>query len=671
MGLISLRYDYLDVTINGKHFPVYALEENFDKRLIENNRRREGPIFWARLHPKFKVEAIEAYQETKYLQDPAFSKLMQTAESLVESFRQGNLPASKVFDIDQMAKLYAILDLAGESHTLGFDNMRFYLNPVTSLLEPIAYDNQMMKPLSDNDGLGEGQQIQGKEPIPVRYSANEKNTRMQRFWLFEMFRDREFFQRYVHYLEQVSKKEFLDNFFSQTKEEAQEKLKIIHRGYPHYSFVNKPVLYKNQKYIQNLLSPEKTVQGYIHQVDEKQHTVLVELANIHPLPVEVTSLSVDGKLTLEPAGKILLQAKAVNSPMQFQLVAFTLPPGTNWTQDMAAKLVAKSNILGGSKTISNTITGWARDEDFIRQEANPEQFSFLAVDESKKIIEIKSGNWTLKKNMILPKGYRIQASSGTKLTLTNQAKILSYSPLDFKGTEKNPVVISADETGQGVIVMSAKEKSTLNHVVFQNLSNPTQAGWSVPGAVTFYESPVELQNVKFLNTRCEDGLNIFRSPFEIKDSFFQKTLSDAFDSDFSKGSISHSKFVDIGNDAIDVSGSDVRVSHVVVHGAGDKGISAGEDSRMEIDHLEEKNTKIGVASKDNSMVKVKNLQIKDSKFGFAVFQKKKEFGPGKIEVENLKMIGIETPYLVEKGSSLIVDGSLVKSEYKNIKKILY
>ena len=101
------------------------------------------------LHPKLKVEAVETYQETKYLQDPAFSKLMQTAENLVESFRQGNLPTSKVFDVDKMAKLYALLDLAGESHTLGFDNMRFYLNPVTSLLEPIAYDNQLMGPLSD------------------------------------------------------------------------------------------------------------------------------------------------------------------------------------------------------------------------------------------------------------------------------------------------------------------------------------------------------------------------------------------------------------------------------------------------------------------------------------------------------------------------------------------
>ena len=36
-GLIALRYDFIDVTLNGKHFGVYAIEENFRKNLIENN----------------------------------------------------------------------------------------------------------------------------------------------------------------------------------------------------------------------------------------------------------------------------------------------------------------------------------------------------------------------------------------------------------------------------------------------------------------------------------------------------------------------------------------------------------------------------------------------------------------------------------------------------------
>ena len=43
-GLIALRYDYIDLTLNGKRRGIYALEESFSKELIENNQRREGPI---------------------------------------------------------------------------------------------------------------------------------------------------------------------------------------------------------------------------------------------------------------------------------------------------------------------------------------------------------------------------------------------------------------------------------------------------------------------------------------------------------------------------------------------------------------------------------------------------------------------------------------------------
>ena len=42
--LLGLRYTFVTLTINGKDLGVYAVEEHFEKRLIEHQRRREGPI---------------------------------------------------------------------------------------------------------------------------------------------------------------------------------------------------------------------------------------------------------------------------------------------------------------------------------------------------------------------------------------------------------------------------------------------------------------------------------------------------------------------------------------------------------------------------------------------------------------------------------------------------
>ena len=44
-GLISLNFDFVDVTINGDHIGIYTLEEHFRKHVIERNRHIEGIIF--------------------------------------------------------------------------------------------------------------------------------------------------------------------------------------------------------------------------------------------------------------------------------------------------------------------------------------------------------------------------------------------------------------------------------------------------------------------------------------------------------------------------------------------------------------------------------------------------------------------------------------------------
>ena len=42
--MLGLRYEFIQVSLNGRDLGIYALEEHFEKRLIEHGRRREGPI---------------------------------------------------------------------------------------------------------------------------------------------------------------------------------------------------------------------------------------------------------------------------------------------------------------------------------------------------------------------------------------------------------------------------------------------------------------------------------------------------------------------------------------------------------------------------------------------------------------------------------------------------
>jgi hypothetical protein len=108
-----------------------------------------------------------------------------------------------------------------------------------------------------------------------------------------------------------------------------------------------------------------------------------------------------------------------------------------------------------------------------------------------------------------------------------------------------------------------------------------------------------------------------------------------------------------------------------LNGIGDKGVSAGEKSNVSIGFLEGKNSRIVVASKDQSEVVIQKAKVERSKIGFTAFQKKAEFGPGTINIKALEMDDLETPFLVEVGSFLNVDGAPITTHVKDVGTLLY
>ncbi|MDR1001053.1 MAG: CotH kinase family protein [Clostridiales bacterium] len=44
LGGVSVRYDFVDVFINGEYKGVYLLEEDAEKRAVEHSKKREAPI---------------------------------------------------------------------------------------------------------------------------------------------------------------------------------------------------------------------------------------------------------------------------------------------------------------------------------------------------------------------------------------------------------------------------------------------------------------------------------------------------------------------------------------------------------------------------------------------------------------------------------------------------
>jgi hypothetical protein len=142
---------------------------------------------------------------------------------------------------------------------------------------------------------------------------------------------------------------------------------------------------------------------------------------------------------------------------------------------------------------------------------------------------------------------------------------------------------------------------------------------------------------------------------------FQNISSDAFDSDFCKGTLTNCRFINSINDGLDCSGSVVTVENCQFENCGDKGISAGEASDLTIINTEVIGCIIGVAAKDESTVYLRQLQLKDCEQGLVAFQKKPEFGPAYMIVEGLETENVTRLYQIAPGSRLQIDDEVIEN----------
>jgi hypothetical protein len=669
-GHVALRYEFVAVTLNGRDLGIYALEEHFEKRLIESNDRREGPIIkfsedllWkdrARQHDSedtaYYSSSTEPFRQTKTLENPVLRQQFMAGAKLLEGFKIGTLPAEEVFDVPKLASYFALCDLLGARHMLFFHNYRFYFNPVTTRLEPIGFDA-----------------ADGKRITRLIGSIAAFDDRPYLHFNRALFRDPSFIRAYYHALIKVASANYIDDFLAQIDVDLQEQLDVLYSEFPWLQF-SVDTYRSNQRTIQKLLDPIKAAHAYFEAHDEGM--ISMHVGNIQPVWIEVVAVHL-GDTRVPLAEAVMVPGKAPDQPVDIQAIQFTLPETVAWTAEHAARLQVEAQVLGQDQPIMLAVFPWTPhgrvgDPEQSIPPPNIAAFEYLNLDAASGVIRIQPGDWTIDKDMVIPPDHTLSCGPGTTLRLSNGSSIVSWSPVQFVGTETDPIrILDVHASSQGMAVLEASSKSTLEHVTFDGLSNPQQRGWILSGAVNFYESPVDIRSCEFSRNRCEDSLNIIRSAFAIADTRFTESAFDAFDGDFTTGTITNTFFDRSGNDAIDVSGSHVSIGHVHVVAAGDKGLSAGEGSHVEIERLTVEGAAVGVASKDQSHVDAKVLRLDACAIGITAYQKKSEFGPASMTIASLVVSNTPKEHLIEAGCDVVVDGAPVSHREDAVEQQLY
>jgi hypothetical protein len=655
-GLMGLRVDFVNVSINGKSLGLYYMEERFDKHLIENNRLREGVIF--------KLDqGFSPYQESKSMATPGTRAQLLMIKRMWQEVMAGNLPPGRFFDLDKLARIFVICDLMNNKHPLAPQNLRFYFNPVTGLAEPIAREWEKLHE-SDPTELS----LFLEEPKPAtRHFRFKRNAILQ-----IIFDNPEFNRHYLREAAVLCQTGFLDQFLKARKDIIEGLLNKVYLTWPFYD-LSTAKLYENQQYMRSVLFPEADqVTAYFKQ-REGDHLRL-SVRNQQDLPLEISHLSWRDSIRFSrlPEEPALLESKARALP---RMMDFRIPPGVSWSDSLVAEIKLHYNVLGiesKPRTTRIFFDGGTNERTKLPvRAANYASFDFIEEAAEQNVIFIPKGNWTLSTDLIIPANKRLEIAAGARIDLLNHAGIVSYSPVFCLGREEMPVVItSSDSTGTGIAVIKAPQRSNLSYTVFDQLSFPKEEDRQWLGAVNFYESPVTISFCTFSNNqKGEHCLQLIRSDFSVDQSTFRNIRAGAFYADFCTGSISNTSFVHIGKNGIEAAGSNLNIRHVFMNHVGSNGLCAGANSELKVRWLDLRDAATGIAGKDQSSISVTDAQLHRNKVGIALFQEKTEFGPSYMTAGRIDIQHSETPFLIEQNSTLVLEGQPFKANRDKVDEI--
>lgn len=667
--VLTPRYGFIKLSINGVSRGLYAYEEHFDKQIVEYNNRREGPIMKLDEEGLWEVQEMNLHEDMPYAEervpiykaanaipfnaklateDSAMHRLTEIAMQLCQQYKTGAKTIWDIFDAPKMARYFALIDLLGAQHGVIWHNQRWYYNPIIGRLEPIGFD-----------GYTEyGPYLWIERPF-IGYARNVRymSAGYREFMFERFFHDRKFLELYVHALQQYTSTAFLDDFFGAVSPQLNTYESWLQMEWKAYRY-NRTFVYDRAKSLRLQLLPLKHSSVKAHLQGKTPRGYHYRVYNYHCLPVVLEGVGEEPGAILAPFdADTMIDAYNNEFPAEYLDVY----------SEAEGKLVFFS-VPGIDSVLEAEVLPWAEPTGMT-----PEQELFTGlkistnglyeVDEATKRVTFKTGKYKTSSDVLIPKGYQVWFQKGVTLDLVGRAKFISKSPVLMFGTEEQPILVtSSDRSANGFTVLQAPTKSEFRYAVFDNLGTLAYKGWNLTGAVTLYESEVLFEHCRFVNNHCEDALNTVRCVFTFNSSYVGYTQGDGFDSDFCNGTLTNASFSNTGNDCIDFSGSVITIVSATIDHAGDKGISLGEECRAVIQDATVRNSVIGVAAKDLTQVTIKNITLQNNKQAFAAYQKKPEYGPATIVVEKYTAEGNGELHFLQAGSKLTIDGQTIEGK---------
>ena len=120
-GVMGVRYDFVNLFINGKSMGIYAIEEHFSKELHRVQQQKRGVIvnfedylLWKKFpvnlatnidwNSIYRSAAAEVRNNRRVQKNEVLNIQKTTAVKLLRALQESSLPASQIFDSAKLGK---------------------------------------------------------------------------------------------------------------------------------------------------------------------------------------------------------------------------------------------------------------------------------------------------------------------------------------------------------------------------------------------------------------------------------------------------------------------------------------------------------------------------------------------------------------------------------------
>ena len=221
----------------------------------------------------------------------------------------------------------------------------------------------------------------------------------------------------------------------------------------------------------------------------------------------------------------------------------------------------------------------------------------------------------------------VTIAAGTHLRMGPEASLIFLGPVRFEGEPGAPIVVDSLEARRwgGVALQGpGAAGSRLEHVIVRSGTKPVWRSIPYPAMINIHHTrDIALRGCRFSeNAPDSDTLHVaYVEGLEASDTTVARVTGDAFDLEYSRADLRRLRLLDVGDDGLDLMGSDVTLRDSVILAAQGNGISGGEESAVKVQNTLIARSGVGVLAKNAAKIALSGSVLYQNDTGVRSYQR--------------------------------------------------